>query len=100
MARQVAESVEELCHRFGVATRYFSFPYTSDGVGRQVIESLLREGQVTALLGTAGLKRTGNPRFIQRIPMEEYSAPAPDALKAEYLYFMLKAPFGKNRLRY
>ncbi len=100
MAEQVKESVEDLCQRYGAPTRYFSFPFTSDGVSRQVIESLLTEGQAEVLLGTAGLKRTGNPRFIQRIPMEEYTAPASDALKAEYLYFLLKAPLGKNRLRF
>ncbi len=100
MKAGVKESLRDLRKRFGAGVRTFSFPFTSDGVPRHVIESLLEGEEVAALLGTAGLKRTGNPRFIQRIPMEEYRAPAVAALKAEYLYYLLKFPAGRNRLRY
>jgi peptidoglycan/xylan/chitin deacetylase (PgdA/CDA1 family) len=99
MNQQVKASVEDLQKRFGVHTAYFSFPFTSDGVPGEVIDSLLEEGTASALLGTAGLKRTGKRSYIQRIPMEKYKMPALETLKAEYLYYLLKMPLGRNRLR-
>jgi len=100
MIRQVRLSLEDLQQRFGISTGYFSFPFTSDGIPKKVIESLLEEGTVKALLGSAGLKRTGKPAFIQRLPMEPPGIPAGDLLRAEYLYYHLKRIVGRNRLRY
>jgi peptidoglycan/xylan/chitin deacetylase (PgdA/CDA1 family) len=100
MTGQVGMSIEDLISRFGVNTRYFSFPFTSDGVPAKVINSLLDKGIATALLGTAGLKRTGRSDYIQRIPMEGSGASALETLQTEYFYYLLKKPLGKNRLRY
>jgi len=100
MVRQVRQSIEDLKERFGVKTAWFSFPFTSEGVPESVIRELLDKQIAEALFGTAGLKKTGLKRFIQRIPMEIIPRPAMDVLKAEYLYYLLKMPLGKNRLRY
>jgi len=99
MKKQVRASIKDLQKRFGIQTAYFSFPFTSDGIPREVIDTLLEKGTARALLGTAGLKRTGKPEYIQRIPMEKYKTPVLDTLKAEYLYYLLKMPLGRNRLR-
>jgi peptidoglycan/xylan/chitin deacetylase (PgdA/CDA1 family) len=99
MVTQVRSSIKDLQKRFDIKTAYFSFPFTSDGVPFRVIDRLLEEGSATALLGTAGLKRTGRRAYIQRIPMEAYSSTALETLKAEHLYYLLKRPLGKNRLR-
>ena len=100
MIRQVIMSMDDLKLRFGITKRFYAFPFTSDGVPRKVIDALLEEHDISALMGTAGMKRTGNELFIQRIPMEHSKAPAMDILKAEYLYYLLKMPMGRNRLRY
>jgi peptidoglycan/xylan/chitin deacetylase (PgdA/CDA1 family) len=100
MMEQVKISMEDLQQRFGIQTGYFAFPFTSDGIPKRVIETLLEEGIVKALLGSAGLKRTGHPAFIQRIPMEQLGTPGFEGLKAEYLYYLLKRTVGKDRLRY
>lgn len=97
---QVKESIDDLQQRFGATSRLFSFPFTSQGVPEQVIDSLLEEQVADVLLGTAGLKKTGKAGLIQRIPMEEFEKPALEALKTEYLYYLIKKPFGKNRMRY
>jgi len=97
---QIKESIDDLQKRFGIGSRYFSFPFTSDKVPRQVIDSILDEGVAEALMGTAGLKNTIRRGFIQRIPMEDFRIPAEDALKTEYFYYLLKKPLGRNRLRY
>jgi hypothetical protein len=90
--------VEDLQVRFQVSTRYFSFPFTTAGVPTALIYKLLDEGVADVLLGTAGLKVTGRPGYIQRIPMEDYPYPALKAFKTEYLYFLLKGILGKNKL--
>lgn len=99
MAKQVKSSIRDLQKRFGIKTAYFSFPFTSDGVPIQVIDRLLEEGSVSAMLGTAGIKKTGRRAYIQRIPMEKYETGALETLKAEYFYYLLKMPLGRNRLR-
>lgn len=98
MFEQVKMSIEDLIKRFSVTTRYFSFPFTTDGVPRGIIHQLLDEGVASALMGTAGLKKTGRQNYIQRIPMEGFRASALETLQTEYLYYLLKAPLGKNRL--
>jgi len=100
MIRQVRLSLEDLQQRFGINTGYFSFPFTSDGIPKKVIENLLKGETVKALLGSAGLKRTGKHAFIQRVPMEPPGVQANDVLKAEYSYYLLKKIVGRNRLRY
>ena len=100
MIEQVTSSIRDLQKRFGIQSSYFSFPFTSDGVPGKVIDSLLEEGGADALLGSAGLKRTGHPAFIQRIPMEEHPTAALDTLKTEYLSFLLKKMLARDRLRY
>jgi peptidoglycan/xylan/chitin deacetylase (PgdA/CDA1 family) len=100
MREQVEASIKDLQLRFDISTRYFSFPFTSDGVSKGVVNSLLDDGVATVMMGTSGLKRTGKAGFIQRIPMEQYETSALEALKVEYLYYLLKAPLGRNSLRY
>lgn len=100
MIEQVRSSLEDLYKRFGTGNEYFSFPFTSDGVPEKVIDKLLDMEVVSALMGSAGLKRTGKPAFIQRVPMEKFEISAYDAMRAEYLYYMLKRVVGRDRLRY
>jgi len=99
MIEQVGVSIKDLQDRFNISTRYFSFPFTSDGVPKGVINKLLDEKVATMLMGTSGLKRTGKAGYMQRIPMEQYEISALEALKVEYLYFLLKGPLGRNSLR-
>lgn len=96
MVIQVKTSIKDLQDRFEIKPAFFAFPFTSEGVPKKVIGQLFKEGIVDAVFGTAGLKKTDRKNFIQRIPMEALAMPALRVLKAEYLYFLLKAPFGKN----
>jgi peptidoglycan/xylan/chitin deacetylase (PgdA/CDA1 family) len=100
LLNQVSFSILDLQKRFGVKTRYFSFPFTSAGVSARVIHELIDKQLAKALLGTAGLKKTARREFIQRIPMEAGRMSGEEILKLEYLYYLLKMPLGKNRLNY
>ncbi len=97
---QITTSLDDLQQRFGVTTRYFSFPFTSNGIPRELIHNLVDERVVELLVGTAGLKKTGRREFVQRIPVESLEVPSMDVLRTEYLYYLLKMPLGRNTLRY
>ena len=94
---QVRDSIEDLQQRFGVSSRLFSFPFYKRRVSLRSHHQLLEEEVADVLLGTAGLKKTGKAGFIQRIPMEEFEYPALEALKTEYLYYLMKKPLGRNQ---
>jgi peptidoglycan/xylan/chitin deacetylase (PgdA/CDA1 family) len=97
---QVRGSLGDLKQRFGESLPgFFSFPFTSHGIPGEVISALLEGKIAAALLGTAGLKRTRRHNYIERIPMETLGMPALETLKAEYLYYLLKEPLGRNRTR-
>jgi hypothetical protein len=100
MIGQVSSSLEDIRNRFKVRSRYFSFPFTSAGIPGRVINSLLDGEVAEVLMGTSGLKRTGKPGFIQRIPMEDSGSSGLDTLKTEYLYYLLKKPTGRNMYKY
>ena len=97
---QVSLSIMDLQLRFGIDTRYFSFPFTTAGIPGKVIRKLLEEKKYQALFGTAGLKKTEHPEFIQRIPLEINSLSAEEVLKTEYFYYLFKNMLGRNRYRY
>ena len=96
--QQVDLSIRDLQVRFRIKTRYFSFPFTSAGIPERVIAKLFDTDCCSAIFGTAGIKKTRIPGYIQRIPMEVNSVPAIDLLKTEYFYYLLKAPVGRNRI--
>jgi len=93
---QVSRSMKDLEERFNVKPVCFAFPFTSDGVSERAVKEILAEGIAELIFGTAGLKKTANPNLIQRIPMEEGAYSARDRVNAEYLYYLMKAPFGRN----
>ena len=97
---EVLGSIEDLQQRFGVKRGYFSFPYSSLGIPEKVLRELLGKEGVSILMGTSGMKQTGIPGFVQRIPMEMRGMSGPDILRTEFLYYLMKAPFGLNRYRY
>ena len=99
LATQVSQSIRDIQKRFGIPAAYFSFPFTSDGIPKEALDTMLDERLADVLFGTAGLKNTGHPRLIQRIPMEVSGLSGLDTLKTEYFYYLLKGLFGRNRYR-
>lgn len=97
MASKVHLSMMDLQERFHTKPACFAFPFTSDGIPRQVIEQIFEESIADVLFGTSGLKLTGLRNFIQRVPMDCSKFSAEEVLKSEYLYYLLKAPLGRNR---
>ncbi|NUO01588.1 MAG: polysaccharide deacetylase family protein [Saprospiraceae bacterium] len=98
--RQTRESVADVCERFALPYRTFAFPFTDYGVSKAFFQNLYGQAPVLDLsFGCAGLKKDSFPRHIQRIPFETGDLSAKEILNNEYLYFLLKALAGKNRIR-
>ena len=96
--RQIEESFAFIRTEVGEEHRFFAFPFTDDGTPASFFNYLREEASVISF-GTAGLKKY-RPGHIQRIPMEtELLKGAEPVLRAEYVYYFLKAMVGKNKIR-
>lgn len=96
--RQTKESLKWIMDTFSLEYRYFSFPFTDDGVSREFFNAVFSSDKPVAdmLFGTAGLKKTIFPFHFQRIPVEDSCLRARFFIRGEYLYYMLKGLAGKN----
>ena len=94
--RQVQQSLTEL-DRLGISkNRYFSFPFSDDGVSLELIKWLHTEADCKLTFGISGLKDDVSPYHLHRVPVEGTAKPMEQLIKSEYLYYLLKVPFRKN----
>jgi peptidoglycan/xylan/chitin deacetylase (PgdA/CDA1 family) len=94
--RQVVESVKWVNHNVGSSIPAFAFPFTDFGVQKETITKIRDEaGAELLIFGTAGLKKSINKGYFQRIPMEVPKASARDHIVFEYIYYMLKNSIGR-----
>lgn len=100
MFRQVLESVQFVRRSFRQESGAFAFPFTDDGVGMDFFSKLSSRHSdiVNITFGTAGLKNDVIPWHVQRIAPENFNLPLEGVIYAECLYYLIKAPFGKNRV--
>ncbi|HPJ77874.1 MAG TPA: polysaccharide deacetylase family protein [Prolixibacteraceae bacterium] len=97
--RQAMESTLWLRERFGVKQLLFSFPFSDEEVGAAFFRRVHPpEGEISLTFGISGLKKEAFPRHLHRIPMEKGDLSARSLIKEEYLYFLLKAPAGRNTI--
>jgi peptidoglycan/xylan/chitin deacetylase (PgdA/CDA1 family) len=98
---QTRESIKDVCGKFGLSYRLFSFPFTDSGVKRNFFQKIFDPEQPVAdiTFGGAGLKRDCMSSHLQRIPFEETSLSAKQILLSEYFYYLLKAFAGRNRIK-
>ncbi|MCB0583856.1 MAG: polysaccharide deacetylase family protein [Phaeodactylibacter sp.] len=97
--RQTVESLDFVSRHFHPPARTFAFPFTDFGAGRNFFDELEQKAACSLSFGCAGLKRDAAPKHLQRIPFDENQFTARSNLSKEYLYFLLKAPLGRNVLR-
>ncbi len=95
--RQTRDSVAAVCRQFDLPYRAFAFPFTDYQVSDVFFSKVLEEEQIVEVsFGCAGLKQEAFPGHLQRIPLEMASLGAKAIINTEYLYFLIKAPLGKN----
>lgn len=64
-------SVFDLCKRFGIPYRAFSFPYNDVGVSKSVYTALFQSGDVHVTFGASLMRSDFHPRSIQRLNFEK-----------------------------
>tara|TARA_B100000809_G_C15126856_1_gene526658 strand:+ start:1966 stop:2907 length:942 start_codon:yes stop_codon:yes gene_type:complete len=92
---QTKESLETIITKFRLKYKVFSFPFTDDGVSGAFFEEIARETSLT--FGCAGLKEDTAKNHLQRIPMESNKS-GKQIIKEEYVYYLMKAKAGKNKI--
>ncbi len=99
--RQTRESIKDVCGKFGLSYRLFSFPFTDSGVKKKFFQKIFDPEQPSAdiTFGEAGLKKDFITSHLQRIPFEGTSLSAKQILTSEYVYYLLKAFAGRNRIK-
>lgn len=94
---QVEGSFNMLNKNFKIKGTYFSFPFSDEGVGKVFFEWFQEQGYMLSF-GISGMKDDFSKLHLHRIPMEGTLRPAETLIKAEYLYFILKAIVNKNKI--
>ena len=98
--RQTIESQQFLESKFDLDYRVFAFPFTDDGLTKSFFSALQAQFPFDLSFGGAGLKQDVIPNNLQRFPMEsDRLNSARKLINTEFLYYLLKIPFGKNRLK-
>jgi peptidoglycan/xylan/chitin deacetylase (PgdA/CDA1 family) len=96
--RQTRASVDWVAEQLAPELRLFALPFTDFGLPQSFFRELYAAG-IDLSFGTAGLKRDTDVRHFQRVPFEVSEADAATLVKTELLYYLLKAPLGRNRIR-
>jgi len=96
--RQTKDSVDFVQNNFKTTERVFSFPFTDYQVHETFYKRIMDEKIAEFTFGSAGLKHDPTEINFQRIPMEVEDLAARRILSAEYLYYLLKKPLGKNSI--
>ncbi len=96
---QARESVRQIREKFGLNYGVFSFPFTDHGISARFFEKVHDQAGIDLVFGCSGLKKDPQGHTVQRIPMEEYNPNGKQRIKSEYLYYIIKAPLGKNSIQ-
>lgn len=97
---QTIESQQFIEKKFDINYRVFAFPFTDYGVKKDFFEQIFEKEKFDLCFGGAGLKSDLIEKNLQRFPMEsQNNYSAKKMLSMEYLYYILKMPFGKNVIR-
>jgi peptidoglycan/xylan/chitin deacetylase (PgdA/CDA1 family) len=97
--RQTIQSMEYLRDRFQVSHALFSFPFSDNEVTAAFYHRIHQpDGMVDLSFGISGLKKDIVPTHLHRIPMETGRYSAGQIVTGEFLYFMIKSIFHKNKI--
>jgi len=98
--RQTVESLDRIVQRFQLPYRAFAFPFTDFGADDAVFQAMHgHRHKADISFGCAGMKRDSWPLHFQRIAIEQEGLSAEQTIHSEYLYYLLKAPLGRNITR-
>src|SRR5690606_19747329 len=93
------ETVNSFLKQMGVDELFFCFPYGDYKIKNELFQWMYQEGEIGKSFGISGLKDDGFSRHHHRILMEHKNFSAEEIIRSEYLYFMLKSAFNKNKIK-
>ncbi len=99
--RQTNDSVSFIQNHFDEQHASFSMPFTDFGLTKQYFKTIYSNIQnpIECSFGCAGLKNDTFKQHIQRLPVENTKLPLKNYVYQQYMYYLLKAPFGKNTIK-
>ncbi len=95
--KQTINSVNEVRENYHQKLKCFAFTFTDDEISHQFFTEV--KDKLDLSFGGAGLKKDTFKFHFQRIPMDRNQLPAKTIVNTEYLYYLLKAPFLKNKIK-
>ncbi len=96
---QTSESIDFIINNDFSGLRTFAFPFTDYGVSAALFNKMYENMRVDCSFGVAGIKHENYNFHFQRIPMEKSLDSARQIIAAEYIYYILKSPLGKNHIK-
>ena len=97
--RQVIDSFALLEKQFKIKDKYFSFPFSDEGITIDFFDWMFNTQNCKLSFGTSGLKEDYSKYILHRISIDGDLEPAEKIIKTEYLYFMVKKMFNKNFIK-
>lgn len=97
-AGQTSESVDFIIDKDFSKLKTFAFPFTDYGVSAALFNRMYEAMRLDCSFGVAGIKHENFKFHFQRIPMEKSLNSARQIIATEYIYYILKSPFGKNHI--
>ncbi|HMP24892.1 MAG TPA: polysaccharide deacetylase family protein [Saprospiraceae bacterium] len=95
---QVNESFMYIEKNFNVQKRYFSFPFSDEGIEIPFFQWLYENQRCNLSFGISGLKSDFTKFHLHRTPFESSTQKAKDIVKSEYFYYLVKSFFNKNKI--
>lgn len=95
---QITKSFQYLIENFNVKNKYFSFPFSDEGVSLEFFEWLYKTEGCDLTFGTSGLKRDFSSKHIHRVAFDGSLSSAEDIVKSQYFNYMVKDIVGKNKI--
>ena len=96
--KQLTESFQFLAEKFDIKHKYFSFPFSDEGVSLDFFEWLYNDEKCDLTFGTSGLKHDYSRNHIHRVAFDGALSPAEDIVKSQYFNYMVKYFLKKNNI--
>lgn len=92
---QTRDSMRIVNESFHPQFNYFAFPFTADGVVKELFPAMYGELNIHKSFGTAGLQKQKIANHIERIPAEHEKFSLEEIIRNEYHYYLFKNKLGK-----
>ena len=96
--KQLTESFQFLAKKFDIKHKYFSFPFSDEGVSLDFFEWLYNDEKCDLTFGTSGLKHDYSRNHIHRVAFDGALSSAEDIVKSQYFNYRIKDIVGKNKI--